>query len=79
MDTELLNDGMENTIQETEDAEVDPSFAALVAALRIFAARGRTIRKERGRVELVPCDPPGVVDNEGVDVLPRTVGDARGT
>ncbi len=36
-------------MEQTETGSVDPSVAALAAALRIFAARGRKIREERAR------------------------------
>jgi hypothetical protein len=39
----------ENEMQTTETASADPSDAALVAVIRIFAARGRAIREERAK------------------------------
>jgi hypothetical protein len=43
-----LTQGEENEMQ-TETASADPSDAALVAVIRIFAARGRAIREERAK------------------------------
>ncbi len=38
-------------MEETQTALDDPSVAALVAALRIFAARGRAIREAQAKQE----------------------------
>ncbi len=36
-------------MEEMKNEPIDPDVAALVAALRIFAARGRKIREERAQ------------------------------
>lgn len=64
-------------MEDTQTPLVDPSVAALAAALRIFAARGRAIREERARRENSASDKPS--GHETMDANSKPLPEPRNT
>ena len=70
-------------MEETQTALGDPSVAALVVALRIFAARGRAIREAQAKQEnpnalQCNCVESDSADSQGLSRIGNTASEKEG-